>query len=505
MENISKDLQRFFGILSLQLSRNSGYKARVEIKAILDGIKGNPRRLEHFGFKVYSQSDEDGIIEEIFKRLNISRGIFCEIGVENGLECNSLYLLHKGWRGIWIDGNKNHQKFIETKFSSILKDKKLVLGIGYVHPDNINNLVSKKLLPVLSKTSEDIDFLSIDIDGMDIHIFDAMNFKPKVICIEYNSKFPANLSKKPVYRQDYSWNGTDYMGSSLLALKQVGELKGYTLVGTNISGVNAFFVRDDLVGDNFEVYDITEVYNPPRYYLYDDHFKRIGHSADFGDYVDMLNEQNAGIIFENIYKNKIWGGAAGSLTDQFYSGSGSRDDAIVNTYVNAVSEFLASFDVKPDVVDLGCGDFNVGKQLRHLCNGYIACDVVDSLVEFNKVSFDNLNVDFRCVNLSIDVIPKGDVVFIRQVLQHLSNEHILPIISKLVENFKYLILTEHLPINHNFPPNVNISTGGNIRLNLNSGVVLTAPPFNLPIKNERILCECAQYSGRIQTIIYSLQ
>ena len=57
-----------------------------------------------YGYRQRSQNDEDGIIEEIFRRLGIENGTFCEIGVENGLECNSLYLLHKGWRGVWVDG-----------------------------------------------------------------------------------------------------------------------------------------------------------------------------------------------------------------------------------------------------------------------------------------------------------------------------------------------------------------------------------------------------------------
>ena len=189
----SEDVNYILAGVTAQISRNSGYMARAEIERILANLADEPRRLEHYGFKVYSQNDEDGIIEEIFKRLNISKGIFCEIGVENGLECNSLYLLHKGWRGFWIEGNIKQQKFIETKFESVIKNKKLVLCIGYAHPDNINNLVAKKLSPRLAVKCEDIDFMSIDIDGMDIYIFETLDFNPKVICIEYNAKFTANV------------------------------------------------------------------------------------------------------------------------------------------------------------------------------------------------------------------------------------------------------------------------------------------------------------------------
>jgi hypothetical protein len=274
--------------LNTQLNRNAGYFARQEIEKLLSNISNSPRRLEHFGFKVYSQNDEDVIIEEIFKRLGISRGIFCEIGIENGLECNSLYLLHKGWKGLWIEGNASHRDFIEMKFGSVLNNKKLVLCIDYVHPANVNSLISTNLASILSKNSTEIDFLSIDIDGMDIYLMEAIDFNPKVICIEYNAKFRANISKKPIYSQSYSWKGTDYMGSSLLALNEVATIKGYTLVATNIAGVNAFFIRNDLVSDNFLNSTVEQLYNPPRYYLYHDHFAKIGHKADFGVYSDLV-------------------------------------------------------------------------------------------------------------------------------------------------------------------------------------------------------------------------
>ena len=65
--------------------------------------------LEYYGFKVYSQNDEDGIIEEIFNRVGTTNKIFIEFGVENGLECNSHYLLFKGWRGLWIDGGNKEE------------------------------------------------------------------------------------------------------------------------------------------------------------------------------------------------------------------------------------------------------------------------------------------------------------------------------------------------------------------------------------------------------------
>lgn len=272
-----------------QQRRIAGYHARNEIEFLKNKIP--PGRLEHYGYKVYSQNDEDGIIEEIFNRIGVSKGVFCEIGVENGLECNSLYLLHKGWRGVWIEANENYCTAIKSKFSTLLNRKRLVLASGYATPDNINQAI-KESFNLLDASELDIDFLSIDIDGMDIYLLSSILLKPKVICIEYNGKFPAHVSKKPVFDPTFQWRGGDFMGSSLLAIEEAAEKKGYRLVGTNITGSNAFFVRHDLVNDDFN-YELTSenLYNPCRYWLTFDLFSHCaGHPADFGSYVDLSEE-----------------------------------------------------------------------------------------------------------------------------------------------------------------------------------------------------------------------
>lgn len=271
--------------LQIEVSRNSGYLARNEIERLKQALADQPLRLEHFGFKVYSQNDEDGIIEEIFKRLGITQGTFCEIGVENGLECNTLYLLHKGWRGIWLEGNQKQELPIREKFKLILDSKQLGFSIRMVHPNNVNQLITEELQKI-NLQPENIDFLSIDIDGMDIYLLEALQFKPKVICIEYNGKFPPTLHRRPVYNAAYVWKGTDYMGSSLLAIQEAAENMGYKLVGTHFCGSNAFLVRDDLVGDKFPgPHTADALYNPARYYLFlNNYLFNTGHRPDFGEY-----------------------------------------------------------------------------------------------------------------------------------------------------------------------------------------------------------------------------
>lgn len=271
------------------LRRNSGYLARQEIEDLIKKCSSNPKRLEPFGFKIYSQGDEDGILIEIFSRLGIHNGTFCEIGVENGLECNTLALIHQGWRGVWLEGNPKQQKLIENKFFSLLKNKRLALGVGMVKPNNIN-LIIQEMFRRINCEVDDIDFLSIDIDGMDIYLLEAISSRPKVICIEYNAKFPPTIYKKPVFSDSYEWTGLDYMGSSLLALTKSAAQIEYSLVATNLTGANAFFVRNDLLGDSFaNDLSIQSLYNPPRYYLIFDHFMyNVGHRPDFGEYTDLI-------------------------------------------------------------------------------------------------------------------------------------------------------------------------------------------------------------------------
>jgi hypothetical protein len=278
---MSKRMEAMFSGVISRLQRNNGYLARVEIERILEPLRADPKRLEPHGFKVYSQNDEDGMIEEICRRLGISQGNFVEIGVENGLECNSLYLIHKGWRGLWIEGNLARSDAIQAKFGDII-GKRLTVAFSMVTPDNINPLFEQL------RVSDDLDFLSIDIDGNDIHLLDALAIRPKILCIEYNAKFPGNIAKRPVYDPDRRWTGSDYMGSSLKALAQSAVAKGYRLVGANITGSNAFFVRRDLAGDLFPDDASPEhLYQPARYWLWTDHFLHIGHRADFGPYADL--------------------------------------------------------------------------------------------------------------------------------------------------------------------------------------------------------------------------
>ena len=217
--------------------------------------------LEYHGFKVYSQGEEDGIIEEIFNRVGTTNKIFIEFGVENGLECNSHYLLFKGWRGLWIDGG--HEEEIHERFAPVIANGQLKFLQAFITRENINELF------IQGGVTGEIDLLSIDIDGNDYHVWQAINVvRPRVVVIEYNAKFPPNLEWKQAYNKRHMWKGSDWQGASLKAFELLGSRLGYQLVGTNLTGSNAFFVRNDLTKDFFiEPATAENLYNPARYHL----------------------------------------------------------------------------------------------------------------------------------------------------------------------------------------------------------------------------------------------
>jgi hypothetical protein len=216
--------------------------------------------LERYGFKVYSQNEEDGIIHEIFRRIGLKYKTFIEFGVSDGLECNTHFLLHMGWSGLWLEGSEKFYKAIQRNFRSVIQSNRLKTVHTFITRENINEMFIK------NGFSGEIDLLSIDIDGNDYHVFEAISaVDPRVVIIEYNAKFPPFCSWVMPYDARHIWDGSDKQGASLKALEELGNRKNYQLVGTNYNGVNAFFVRKDLAGDLFASPPTAEnLYNPMR-------------------------------------------------------------------------------------------------------------------------------------------------------------------------------------------------------------------------------------------------
>jgi hypothetical protein len=219
--------------------------------------------------------------------------------------------------------------------------------------------------------------------------------------------------------------------------------------------------------------------------------------AEWKQYQNLSTQQ----IFERIYAEGHWGKNQ-SQNDRFFSGTGSHDPRIVHTYVDAVTEFVNTLSGPLSALDIGCGDFNVGSKLRGLFSTYKAVDIANNIIDYNRTKFVDLDVDFNVLDLVKEAPPYADVIFLRQVLQHLSNAQIMKALENLEGRFAHLILTEHIPPGE-FKPNIDKTTGRGIRIRHYSGVDIGQPPFNFRSGGQKILSEVSELGGIIRTTAYS--
>jgi hypothetical protein len=263
--NLSRIIQylRFFYFTSQRAEAIYSLLSTMYREPLLAAEKQqDPRTLTYHGYTAYSQADEDGILDELFRRIGLTNGQFLEFGCGNGLENNSTYLLFTGWRGVWIDGDPEEIRSVEKHFQSYIESGQLKVRRAFITTDNINELIREAAPDI-----QELDLLSIDVNGNDYWFWQALTgLRPRVVAIEYNATFrpPHKIVQK--YNPTHNWDGTNYFGASLKALEELGREKGYALTGCSFAGANAFFIREDLVGDRFsEPFTAEHHYRPPRY------------------------------------------------------------------------------------------------------------------------------------------------------------------------------------------------------------------------------------------------
>jgi hypothetical protein len=185
-------------------------------------------------------------------------------------------------------------------------------------------------------------------------------------------------------------------------------------------------------------------------------------------------------VFTKIYEEGRWhppGGSEANAED-FYSGPGS-DELAAAPYADCVNAFICGHRVL-SVVDLGCGDFRVGRRIAHQAIHYVGVDVVEPLIQANQSRYTADNIQFRCLDIIADELPRGELCLVREVLQHLSNDQILAILPKL-KKFKWVIVTEvQLAAADAREPNRDKPAGPQTRVLWDSFVDLAAPPFSVP-------------------------
>jgi len=221
-------------------------KLRQELDSIKKReFKKDNKNLIPFGFKVFSQTDEDGIINEIFNRIGTTNKQFLEFGANTRFN-NTTYLLMKGWEGVWLESSEKKVNNIKKKYSLLIKNGKLKIYKKTITASNVNKEIKSLNL------NKFIDLLSLDIDGNELYVLNKLKtISPRVIVVEYNAKFPPPIRKSIKYDPKFIWKYDDYFGTSLQLLEDNLKNFGYVLVGCNILGVNAFFIKKKLVQNKF--------------------------------------------------------------------------------------------------------------------------------------------------------------------------------------------------------------------------------------------------------------
>jgi hypothetical protein len=233
-------------------------------QANLQQGKKSHEDISQAGFRCYSQFEEDGIILYVLSTIGMKTKKVVEICIGDGEECMATNLiLNHGYQGFLFDGSEHNVDHANRLFKS-KKDCLLTppsIQAAWITKTNINDLLRN------IGAQGEVDLLSLDIDGNDYYIWEAINeISPRLCVFETHNIVPGDLSITIPYEEDFNcWTktgaGQDFRSVSLLAMKKLSERKGYRLIGAHKHGFNVFFLRNDIAQDIFPEVSIDHVHN----------------------------------------------------------------------------------------------------------------------------------------------------------------------------------------------------------------------------------------------------
>jgi len=251
---IFSTISQFIGLLRSTDDRLRTMEVRLQkIQQSLGRIENkqlkilNPKSFSEYEYQVYSQWGEDGLIQFLIQNIEIKNTIFVEFGVEKYTESNTRFLLiNNNWSGLVIDGSEQNIQYIKN--DPIYWQYNLKADNAFIDRENINSLIK------MNGISGDIGLLSVDIDGNDYWVWEAIDvINPRIVICEYNSLWGNTASVTTPYSSTFirtkAHSSNLYYGASIVALTDLASLKGYSLVGSNKAGNNVFFVRNDLLSN----------------------------------------------------------------------------------------------------------------------------------------------------------------------------------------------------------------------------------------------------------------
>jgi len=226
------------------------------------------RSINDFGFRVYSQYEEDGMLLYIYAAIGFQSKRVVEICAGDGRECMATNLIiNHQFDGLLFDGNDQlvtaGQKFFASHRDTFRQPPSFQKA--WITTENVNDLL------IHNDFIGDIDLLSLDVDGVDYWIWKAIEVvRPRVCVLETNNIIPSELSLTVPYSDDFdsSWQKPPpqqyFRGVSLKAMSELSERKGYRLIGVNRLGFNAFFLREDVGVDVFPSVTVEQVHDNPQ-------------------------------------------------------------------------------------------------------------------------------------------------------------------------------------------------------------------------------------------------
>lgn len=222
-----------------------------------DGVRDS---IADYEFSIFSQWGEDGILQFLTRTIEIEDRSFIEFGVEDFSESNCRYLLEAhNWQGYVIDADA--AQISRLKAANLYWQRPINARATFLTKENVHNILDE------SGFSRTPGVVSVDVDGVDYHLLEALHeWRPAIFVVEYNALFGATLPVTVPYKAHFDrfaehFSGL-YFGASLAAFALLLERRGYTLVGTNSVGNNAFFVRSDLCADKLRAQSVESAFRP---------------------------------------------------------------------------------------------------------------------------------------------------------------------------------------------------------------------------------------------------
>ena len=251
---------KIFYSLDHRLSKIQQSLGRIESRQILG--MSTPSNFNDYEFQVFSQFGEDGLIQYLIDRIEIKNKTFIEFGVEQYKEANTRFLLiNNGWSGLVMDGSSENIQLIIS--DDIYWRTNLKAVSAFIDCSNINQLIGDNGL------GGEVGLLSIDIDGNDYWVWQSLEIvRPQIVVCEFNAvwgpEFMVSIPYDPLFVRGQAHYSNLYFGASLAAMTSLGRSKGYSLVGVNLAGNNAFFVKNDCIS-GLKSLDPKDAWRPAKF------------------------------------------------------------------------------------------------------------------------------------------------------------------------------------------------------------------------------------------------